>query len=640
MTSIDGTHDHPLTAGFICSKVRHFADHVYGAERLLHPAVRVGVKGRGEFRRASWDEALDLVAQRMASARERSGGEAILPLCYGGSNGKLSQDGHDALLFRRLGATTLERKLCAAATGAASMGLYGKMAGVSLTDYEHAKLVVVWGANPAATGIHLVPILKRAQERGALLVVVDPLRTSMAKRADVHLALRPGTDLPLALALHRWLFANGRADAAFLAEHTTGAAELERRAAPWTPERAAEVCGIPAEAIEAFARTYADTRPAVVRCGWGLERNRNGGSAVAAVLALPAVAGHFGVRGGGMTMSNTGSWGIDAAAAVGAPPATTRTLNQNIVGRALLELDAPRIEVVFVYNHNPMATLPNQEAVRRGFEREDLFTVVFDQVMTDSALYADVLLPATTFLEHDDLSTSYGGFAIQDVLPVIDRVGESRSNAEVFGELCERLGLGQPGDPRTPAEHRARVLASAPGGSGLRSGLDDAGLSAPPFGANPIQFVDVFPRTPDRKIHLVPEELEGEASQGLYAFLADPATPTYPLALLSPSTSRTISSTLGQRHRAQEPLQMNPVDAHARGLSHGDRVRVFNELGEVVCLLETSEDVRREVVVLPKGLWSHNTLNGRTANALAPDTLSDVGKSACFNDARVQVARA
>jgi anaerobic selenocysteine-containing dehydrogenase len=283
VVKIDGSHRNPVTQGYICSKVRRFPELLYGEGRLLYPAVRRGAKGENGFERISWGEALDLVAERMREARERWGGESILPFSYGGSNGLLTQDTTDARLFYRLGASRLARTVCAAPSTRATMGLNGKMAGIALPDYVHAGLIVVWGVNPGASGIHLVPILQEAQRRGATLVVIDPSRTSLAKRADFHLAPRPGTDLPLALAIHRFLFEEGKADWEFLGTHTTGAEELRRRALPWTFERAADITGVPAEAIERLARMYAELAPAAIRTGWGLERNRNGGSAVAAV---------------------------------------------------------------------------------------------------------------------------------------------------------------------------------------------------------------------------------------------------------------------------------------------------------------------------------------------------------------------
>ncbi|MES1244370.1 MAG: molybdopterin-dependent oxidoreductase [Acidobacteriota bacterium] len=634
---IDGSHANPVTQGYICAKVRRFPELLYGEGRLLHPAVRRGPKGSGGFERISWDEALDLAAERLCEARERWGGESILPFFYGGSNGWLTQETTDFRLFYRLGASRLARTVCAAPSGRAVTGLNGKMAGIALPDYAHARLIVVWGVNPGASGIHLVPILREAQDKGATLVVIDPNRTSLAKRADLHLAPRPGTDLPLALAVHRFLFEEGKADWTFLSSHTTGAEELRQRALPWTFERAAAVTGVPAEAIERLARLYAELSPAAIRTGWGLERNRNGGSAVAAVVALPAVAGKFGVRGGGYTLSNSGVWTADRDNAIREPEPATRVVNMNHLGALLTDDPKPPVKVLFVYNCNALATMPNQEKVRRGLEREDLFTVVFEQVWTDTARYADLVLPATTFLEHRELSRGYGSFRMHRIDAVAEAAGESRPNYAVFADLCDRLGLSRPDEPRTAADLESALLGRS---ARIRQELDRDGAAVPDVGERPVQFVDAFPQTPDRKMHLVPEILDREAPLGLYGYQEDPATEAYPLALISPATNRTISSYLGHLYRERIPLEIHPDDAAARGIADGDEVRVWNDLAEVRVQARWSRDLRPGVVLLPKGLWSHQTLSGTTSNALSPDTLSDLGGGACFNDARVQVERA
>src|SRR5688572_21373611 len=317
------------------------------------------------------------------------------------------------------------------------------MPGVALEDYRDASLIVLWGVNPSASGIHLVPILDEARERGAKLVVVDPRRTPLAAKADLHLAVRPGADLPVALAVARWLFEHGMADLDFLAAHTHGWERLRERAQAWTPERAAAQADVAASDIERLAALYAGASPAVIRCGWGLERNRNGGSAVASVLALPSIAGKFGVRAGGYTLSNSGAWRARGEKPPNGAASDTRLVNMNKVGAVLNgdTADAKPVELLFVYNNNPLQTLPNQEQVRRGLEREDLFTVVFEQVRTDTCLFADLLLPATTFLEHDDLAIGYGAMRLNRVRPVIAPVGEARSNQAVFSELVGRLGL-------------------------------------------------------------------------------------------------------------------------------------------------------------------------------------------------------
>jgi anaerobic selenocysteine-containing dehydrogenase len=632
---IDGSRANQVTAGYICAKVRRFGDRVYGPDRLKHPMIRRGARGSGAFERISWEEALDRAATAMLEARERWGGESILPFSYGGSNGLLSQDTNDADLFRRLGTSRLARTVCAAPSTAAALAMYGKMAGVAYQDYEHANLIVVWGANPSASGIHIVPYIRAAQRRGAKLVVLDPRATPLARLSDLHVQLRPGTDLPVALALHRYLFENGLADDAFLVEHAHGIEELRERAREWSMARAAEVAGVPAAQLEEVAALYARSSPAVIRCGWGLERNRNGGNAVLAILALPAVAGKFGVRAGGYTMSNSAAYGIRAAQWMRTPEPATRLVNMNHLGRALTEYDAPPVKVLFVYNCNPLATMPDQARVLKGLQREDLFTVVFDQVMTDTAAYGDLLLPATTFLEQYDVAKGYGAYALHVVRPVIDTVGEARPNAEVFAELGRLTGTADPGaDGETEAETLMRVASRMPGE--VASPLMENGAAPPPFAGAPVQFESAFPLTVDRKIHLFPTS--SAPADRLYRYVPDPATSEYPLALISPATAKTISSTLGELQSRPAALEIHPEDAAERGIATGDTVRVFNALGTVECRAEISAIVPAGIVSMPKGLWRKHTLNGMTANALVPDTLTDLGGGACFNDARVQVA--
>jgi anaerobic selenocysteine-containing dehydrogenase len=635
VVEIDGSALNPPTAGYICAKVRKFGDRVYGDARLQHPAVRTGPKGQGRFRRVGWDEAIALIANRMLDVREQWGGEAILPFSYGGSNGLLTQDTLDAALFRRLGTARLARTVCAAPTSAAAQALYGKMPSVTYEDYPEARLIILWGVNPSTSGIHLVPYVRDAQKSGARLVVVDPRSTPLARQADLHLAPRPGTDVVIALAMHRYLFENGLAATQFLAEHTKGAERLRERASAWTFERAAETSGVPEAALQRLAEDYAHSSPALVRCGWGLERNRNGGNAAMAILALPAVAGKFGVRGGGYSMSNSAAWGITRPWLD--PEPGTRVVNMNKLGRALTEYDDPPIKLLFVYNCNPVATMPDQQRVLEGMAREDLFTVVFDQVMTDTASLADVILPATTFLESYDFARGYGPISLQLVRPVIDTVGESRSNPEVFGELARRLDLIGEGSPDSELDMLLEIFKTLPGTVGAQ--MEETGRAAPPFGFRPIQFVDVLPNTFDRKVDLFPPALDSEAPLGLYTFQSDPATARFPLALISPASDRTISSTLGELARPAVTLVMHPDDAAPRGLKDNDPVRVYNELGEVQCAVRIEATIREGTVALPKGLWRKSTWNQLTSNALVPDSLTDIGAGACFNDARVEVER-
>jgi len=373
-----------------------------------------------------------------------------------------------------------------------------------------------------------------------------------------------------------------------------------------------------------------------VRLGWGAERNRNEGHASLAILALPAVAGKFGVRGGGYTMSNSASWGIDRTW-VRADQPGTRTVNMNLLGRALTEYDAPPVKALFVYNSNPVVTSPDQNRIARGLAREDLFTVVFDQVMTDTAWHADVVLPATTFMEGYDLARGYGPISLQLGKPVIEPVGEARSNADVFGELLVRLDLQEPSDPSGELEELLDVLAQLP--ESVAGDLRERGVARPAFHGCPVQFSDVHPLTPDGKVDLFPDALNRVSHHGLYEYIPDPATADFPLALISPASERSISSTLSELPRPSVRLLMHPEDAKARGIGDGDDVRIYNALGEVRCGAMIGGGICAGTVSLPKGLWRRHTGNGATANALAPDTISDLGGGACFNDARVQVER-
>jgi anaerobic selenocysteine-containing dehydrogenase len=627
---IDASDQGPTTGGYICGKVRNFDRRVYSPERILHPLLRTGPRGKAAFERVTWDEALDLIVRRIEEARDKYGAESILPYYYGGSNGLLTNELTDARFFRRLGASRLARTVCAAPTGAAAQAMYGRMPGVAYEDYRHARLIVIWGCNPSASSIHLVSHVKQAQQAGAKLVVIDPRRTPLARLADLHLAVRPGTDLPVALAVANELFTRGWADEAFLAEHAEGAAELRQAAAAWPIEKAAAEVGLDPAALGTFAEWYGTTSPAVIRCGWGQERNRNGGASTLAILALPAIGGKFGVRGGGFTMSNSAAWGITQEALVDVPARSTRVVNMNQLGRALTSYDAPPVAVLFVYNSNPLSTSPDQNAIRRGLMRDDLFTIVHDQVMTDTALYADLVLPATTFLEHYDIARGYGSYHLQMVRPVIAPVGESRSNHDLFHDLSVRFGFAEPDDLGETGP-LLETASRMPGQIGAALLADQQ--PEPPDGRHPVQFVDVHPRTPNAKVRLYPVELAPEP----YAYQPDPATRAYPLALITPASERTVSSTLAELRPNIVKAKIHPDDAHARVIADGDPIRVFNALGEVHCEASVTPEVRPGTVALPKGLWARSTFNGATPNALVPDDLSAIGGGACFNDTRVQV---
>ncbi|HYS06523.1 MAG TPA: molybdopterin-dependent oxidoreductase [Candidatus Dormibacteraeota bacterium] len=648
VVSITGSRVHALTDGFICAKVRDYPRRLYGPDRLLHALRRSGPKGTGRFERLSWDEAIATIARRFAEIRARLGGEAILPFSYGGSNGLLTQGTTDERLFRSLGASRLARTVCAAPTTAAAEALYGRMASVDFPEFAQAKFIIVWGANPKHSNIHLMPYLKAARQAGGRVALIDPRRTMSGQYVDLHLPIFPGTDGAVALAMIGHLDRIGLVDRAFLETHTVGWENLLERARSWTLGRAARLARVEAKEIAAIAEGFASADPALVRCGWGLERNRNSESSVAAVLALPAVAGKFGKPGGGYALSSSPTYDVDESRLIGVPEARTRLINMNRLGRVLLEESDPPIEALFVYNANPVVTVPDQNRIVKGLEREDLFTVVFDQVMTDTALYADIVLPATTFLEHTELSTSYGTYAVMLAEPVIEPQGESKPNEEVFGLIMQAMGI-EDRAPRGEALVR-EALASiggpvAPGdegaeradGRGRLERLRRDGLLTFDFpGPRPVQFATVFPKTPGRKADLWPAALGTDP----YVILDDPADRRHPLALISPATDKTISSTLGEFNHDDVRLQMHPEDAAPRRLREGQPVRVHNDLGEVVVPLRLNPDVRPGVVYLPKGIWNRHTKNGRVGTALVPDTVSAVSGGACFNDARVEVGPA
>lgn len=676
---------HPNTQGFICDKVGKFDRRVYHESRILHPQRRVGAKGEARFERISWDEALSTIADKFRAIIARWGAEAILPYHYDGSNGLLSHDFLDAYLFAKLGTSRLARTLCAAPATAVATGMYGKMPGVAFQDYPKAKAILVWGANPKYSNIHLVPYLRQAKKNGAFVAMIDPIRNFSSSEIDLHLPVYPGADLPVALAMIRQWNAEGRLDRAFLSQHADGLEPLLAAANEWSIARAAAEARVPAGDIERLARVFAASSPAVIRVGWGIERNRNGGQALAGVMAMPALLGKFGVRGGGYTLSNSGAAKLDMAKHFGADSAparwATRELNMSQLGGLLTDGLTPPIKSLFIYDCNPAATAPDQNAILRGLAREDLFTVVHEQVMTDTARYADILLPAVTFLEQHEIKRSYGSYIVGGVQPAIEPCGEARPNEWVFARLARAMGFsdepfgwdtatsirkvidalslsGQPCDPARVMNGDVQLYrfsrqkiggflkdASSPrpsppldGGEGARrageEGHPSSSDSQQACGDGPVQFADVMPLTPDGKVHLTP------AALGAAPFRYQPVKDEkFPLALVSASNNKMISSTLGEFNYPELWLTLNPADAAARGISDNDEVRIFNELGEVRCRARISDWMRDGVCGLPKGAWRKSSRNGQTATALCPQHVNEVAGGACFNDARVQVER-
>jgi anaerobic selenocysteine-containing dehydrogenase len=485
----------PLTQGFICAKVKRYGERVHAPERVTQPLVRTGRKGSGEFREASWDEAIGLVADRLrAAASSPAGVDSVLPYLYSSSAGLLGRRAGISLrLWDWFGAPWVEHTICAATYGAAWDAVYPGMASVDPLDVPHARLLVVWGANPTVSNTHLLPLMAEARAAGADLVVIDPRRTGVAQRARWHLAVRPGTDAVLALAMARHAAEQDLIDRAFVAAHVDGVEAFLRSAEPWTLARAADVCGVSAADIAEVTEAWATTRPAMLRVGYGMERNRNGGHALRTALALPALFGSFSVRGSGVLGSLSPGRPVRVQRVPppwdhGRPP--RRVVNQNQLGALLVGEDVdggPPVSVLFVQGANPVAMNPAQGKVIAGLEREDLFTVVHEQVMTDTAMLADVVLPAATHLEALDVAVSYGSATLQEMPPVIPRVGSSRTNDEVAAALAAALGY--------PAEH-----FDADAGRLLDTVIQ--GPRTQVFASLPVQFVDTFPR--DGRVRLQP----------------------------------------------------------------------------------------------------------------------------------------
>ncbi len=615
----------PFTGGWICAKVRRHAERVHGPERLLAPLVRTGPKGSDHFREVGWDEALDLVAERIGTAMTEEGPASVVPFLYNSSAGDRA-DRLTTRLFRRLGTSEVAHTICAATAGAAWRTTFPGMLSADPHDVDHSDLVVVWGANPSASNTHLIPLLTAARRRGAAVVVVDPRRTPTAARADLHLPVLPGTDTALALALATELDRLGLVDRAFCAARSDGWEEHLAVAADWDAERAAAVCGVPAGPIRELARLVGTRRPGMLRVGWGLERNRRGGDAIRAALALWVVAGQFGRPGAGVYASTSGGNHVtdpDGDIEVGPLPAPARVLNMNRIGRDLLGAD-PVVRVLFVQGANPAVMAPDQVRVLAGLAREDLFTVVHEQVMTDTARLADVVLPATTHFEAADVAASYGTFTVTPVPAVIDRVGASRTNDEVAAGLADRLGVavGAPDLPGPPD----RFTGSRPDGT-VQFGPDgDPATTLPRGGRARLLPVVVDGRTPDGHTDERHTD-DGHTDDG-----------RHPLTLLTPATTRTINSMFAEFDPPAAVVTLHPDDAAGRGLRDGDEVRVHNHLAELRLPLRIDDAVRPGVAVIPKGLWRRHLPGGLTANALVPDDVEPTVGGACFNDARVQVS--
>ena len=648
IVSIKGSRANPYTAGVLCAKVPEFyPGFVHGEGRLRTPLRRTGAKGEGRFERISWSEALDLVHARFTAVIAAHGPQAILPLNYAGPHGMLAGGSMDLRFFHRLGASLLDRRpLCGGIRTEAWVGTFGPAPGVRPEQAEHAKLIVAWGSNVTWSNLHIVPIINRARRAGAKLVIVDTRRTKIAEQADLHIALRPGTDVVLAWAIAADLERRGALDREFIARHVEGFEDYMALARRYSVTDAARICGVDERLVQQFADWYRTISPAVITVGNGLERNKNGGSGIRAIFALPALAGKFGVPGGGL-INGAGFAFPKTPARLGRPdlvPPGTRLINIIDVGRHLNDATlSPPIKALFIYNHNPLVVHPEQNVLRRGLAREDLFVVGSDVVMTDSLAYADVVLPAASHFEHADLFAAYGTHWLQRADRVIPLQGEALPNTEIFRRLSARFGFDDPAFRASDAELMDDALDGADARmAGKRPSaipLDRATPMNVGGGAEEaILFKNVFPKTTSGKVELASPYLEGKYGARLPSWR--PVTSSYPLMLISPASDQRITSTFGGLHVGDgpPPLEMHPDDARARGLRDGVRVRVWNDLGEVHLPLLVTEIIPRGVVCTLKGAWMGTTDNGQTISALCPAHHADISEGACYNDARVEVA--
>jgi anaerobic selenocysteine-containing dehydrogenase len=620
IVKIDGSSRSEYTNGYICSKVRHFTDRQYSPDRVLYPMRRAGAKGTRNFQRISWDEALHAIAEKFTALTNTLGPESILPFHYDGSNGLITSLAMDERFWNRLGASQLARTFCAANTGSAWSTVFGDLPGCDPMDMRESDAVVLWGVNPSVTGIHMVPWVREAKAKGAFLAVIDPRRTPLARDADLHLRVLPGTDVAVAMAMIRVAYEEHLIDHEFVDRWTRGIEPLVRAAC--TPQEASALSGVPAEWIRALPRALSKSRAPFFRVGWGLERNRNGVDSVRAVLSLRALMGRFGRRGSGALISTTGGYGIDRAPAA-APhlrKRPTRTINMSQLGMALEETRDPEIRALFIYNSNPVATAPNQARVVSSLSHDSVFTVVHEQIWTDTCDYADIVLPATTFFEHRELSRSYGGYALQWSEAVVNPAGEARPNHWVFRELARTMGFDD-AELQITEEELARTIVK---------NTDEVRERGYVAVHRPLAFVDVFP---SRGF----VDLAGSAPP---RYLPPPADADLPLILISPSSDKAITSQLFESMPAGSArVSLAFAEARRRGLRDGDQVRIRNSFGSAVATLSVTEDIPEGVASMPKGLWRKATKNSWTANALAPDHVDAVGGGACYNDARVEVEK-
>lgn len=641
---------HPVTQGFLCGKVARYLDRNDHPDRLMHPLRRIGAKGEGKFARISWDDALDEIAANLKRVAETHGPESILPYSYAGTMGLLNGSGMDRRFFHRLGASRLDRTICSAAGGAGLMNSLGYRYGTEPEQFVHAKLIIAWGANIHGTNVHLWPFIVEARRRGAKLITIDPVLTRTAALADKHLYINPGSDLALALGLMHVILEEGLEDREYVANHTEGIAELRDLARSHSPKVTEQFTGISAGEIVELAREYATTRPAVIRLNYGVQRSERGGRAVQAIASLPALVGAWRDVGGGLQLSTSQAFRFNRDA-LELPDLQRRSplgresriLNMSELSRVLNETANPPVHAMVVYNSNPATIAPNQNAVRKGLRRSDLFTVVLEQFQTDTVDFADIVLPVTTFLEHTDLYQAYGHYYVQLARPALTPPGECKPNVEIFRLLAARMGLD---DPELRAPDDALIRDALSSDHAFMQGITLERLERERFvrlnvadGNQPFQpFANGGYGTANGKLRFA-------AEQFAYSPPVESRLGTenrYPLEMVSSKNDNSMNSTFGNRPQTDAETavaHLHPDDASRRGIVSGDRVRVFNDRGSLLLQARITNGLRSGVVRIPATRWHKNAEDGQGVNVLTSDRLTDIGGGATFYNCLVEVER-
>ena len=644
---VQGNPAHAHTDGVLCTKVSRYTERTYHPQRILQPLKRSGPKGSGQYTPVGWDEALGDIAARLRAIAARNP-EAIVPYSYAGTMGLVQGESIAARFFHALGASLLDRTICASAGGEGLVHTLGGKVGMQVQFFAESKLILIWGSNSIGSNLHFWRYVQQAKRNGAKLVCIDPRKTETAEKCHVHIALRPGTDAALALALMHQLITHDWLDHAYLAEHTSGWPALRERALQWPPERAAEVCGVPVEQIVSLARDYGQCfvtgEPAAIRLNYGMQRTRGGGNATRAVVSLPALIGAWRHRAGGVLMSSSGQFPVQRAALqrpdllAGRSP---RTINMSTIGDALLDEMAPKIEALVVYNSNPVAVAPDSSKVVQGFLREDLFTVVLEHFQTDTADYADYILPATTQLEHWDVHSSYGHTDTLLNRPAIAPLGQSKTNTQIFRELAARMGL-------TDAcfhESDESLCRTAYGDQVDFGALLEHGFATMPLPDAPFAKGQ-FP-TSSGKCEFFSDRLAAQGMDGLPDYLpnyeAAGTSPDFPLAMISPPARNFLNSSFvnvtSLRQIEGEPLlEIHTDDAQQRGITSGAVVRIFNQRGTYRCKAKVSARARLGVVNGLGVWWRKLGLDGSNVNQLTSQQLTDLGRAPTFYDCWVEVA--